>query len=73
MRAVLRLACALALALVAGARPAASAEVAILKTSDVVAWRPTLDAMRRASHQGQRQRADKTQHAHRGLLAPEAG
>jgi putative ABC transport system substrate-binding protein len=45
---VLRLACALALALVACARPAASAEVAILKTSDVVAWRPTLDAMRRA-------------------------
>lgn len=44
-----RFACVLALAAAAGAQPAASAEVAILKTSDVAAWRTTLDALRRAA------------------------
>lgn len=44
-----RFACVLALAAVAGAQPASSAEVAILKTSEVAAWRTTLDALRRAA------------------------
>ena len=44
-----RFACMLALAAAAGAQPASSAEVAILKTSEVAAWRATLDALRRAA------------------------
>lgn len=44
-----RFACVLALAAAAGAQPASSAEVAILKTSEVAAWRTTLDALRRAA------------------------
>lgn len=44
-----RLACTQALALAAGVGPALGAEVAILKSSDVAAWRPTLDALRRGA------------------------
>jgi putative ABC transport system substrate-binding protein len=42
------LACA-AVALAAGVGPALGAEVAILKSSDVAAWRPTLEALRRSA------------------------
>jgi ABC-type uncharacterized transport system substrate-binding protein len=44
-----RFACAQALALAAGVAPVLGAEVAILKSSDVAAWRPTLEALRRAA------------------------
>ena len=40
---------ALALAVSAGVQPAAGAEVAILKTSEVATWRTTLDALRRTA------------------------
>jgi putative ABC transport system substrate-binding protein len=44
-----RFACVLALAAAAGAQPATSAEVAILKSTEVAAWRTSLDALRRAA------------------------
>lgn len=47
-----RLAAAAGLMLLAGAPGAGAADVAVLKSSEVVAWRPALDALRRtaASH-----------------------
>ena|SRR6185436_10809710 len=42
-------ACVQALALASGVAPALCAEVAVLKSSDVAAWRPTLDALRRGA------------------------
>jgi putative ABC transport system substrate-binding protein len=39
----------LALAALAGARPSGAAEVAIVKSSEVPAWRPTIEALRRVA------------------------
>ena len=44
-----RFACTQALALAAGVAPALGADVAILKSTDVAAWRPTLEALRRGA------------------------
>lgn len=48
MARVRRLGAAAVLMLLAGPPGAAAADVAVLKSSDVVAWRPALDALRRA-------------------------
>jgi putative ABC transport system substrate-binding protein len=49
MRRVTRLAWVLGLGVLAPARPVAAAEVAVVKSSEVPAWRPAIDALRRMS------------------------
>jgi putative ABC transport system substrate-binding protein len=49
MRRVTRWAWVLGLGVLAPARPVAAAEVAVVKSSEVPAWRPAIDALRRVS------------------------